>query len=141
MSSSTERPSAIPHPRAPQEPAPSREATEETVAQLTARLKDLRTQRLRDEAEAAQLNMVLRAVLLSRCDRDAGSSPTLAEHRAHLERIWAEVEHLMSTTARVAVRLHLRASDPDDPLARRAQRAIRQSQEALGAFAEAVNQA
>lgn len=141
MSSSTDRPSAIPHPRAPEEPAPLGETSEETVAQLTARLKNLRTQRLRDEAEAAQLDTVLRAVLLSRCDRDGGSSPTLAEHRAHLERIWAELEQLMSTTARVAVRLHLRDSDPDDPLARRAQRAIRQSQQALAAFAEAVNQA
>jgi hypothetical protein len=111
------------------------------MPQLTERLKDLRTQRLTDEAEAAQLDILLRAILLSRHDRDAGSSPALAEHRAHLERIWSDVEHMVSITARVAVRLHLRDADPDDPLARRARRAIQQSQAALAAFGEAVNQA
>lgn len=137
MSTPADRPRAIPQPCTPQ-PAVT---GEETAAKLTARLTELRTQRLHDEAEAAQLDTVLRAILISRCDRDAGSSPTSAEHRAHLERIWADLEQLMTVAARMAVLLHLRAADSEDPLTRRAQRAIQQSQAALAAFAEAVNQA
>ena len=81
--------------------------------------------------------------MLSRRDRDAGSSPTLAEHREHLERMLDELEDLAVKTARVAVRLQLRgtSAQDDDPTTRRALRAIEQSRAALAAFAEAVNQA
>ena len=101
----------------------------------------MRARRLDDEAEAAQLPLLLRAILVSRRDRDAGSSATLSEHRAYLERIWSDLEDLVATTARVAVRMHLHGTDPADPLARQARRAIEHSQAALREFAEAVNQA
>jgi hypothetical protein len=127
----------VPRPRS----SLTRASGQETVTELAARLKDLRAQRLDDEAEAAQLPTLLRAILLSRQDRDAGSSPTLSEHRAHLERIWSDLEDLVATTARVAVRMHLHDADAADPLLRRAQRAIEHSRVALREFAEAVNQA
>lgn len=116
---------------------------EETVAQLTAQLKQARTQRLDDEAEAAQLGVLLRAIVLSRRDRDAGSSPVLAEHREHLERMFGELENMVCVAARVAIRLQVRGTSgqDDDPTTRRALRAIEQSRAALAAFAEAVNQA
>jgi hypothetical protein len=117
------------------------EPGQETVTDMAARLKQLRGQRLDDEAEAAQLPTLLRAILLSRQDRDAGCSPTLLEHRAHLERIWSDVEDLVTATARVAIRMHLHGADAADPLGRRARRAIERSQAALREFAEAVNQA
>jgi hypothetical protein len=111
------------------------------VPELAGRLKELRAQRQADEAEAAQLSILLRAIMVTRRDRDTGSSPALADHRAHLERIWADVESLVCLTARVAVRLHLRGGDSADPLNRRAWQAIQQSRAALAAFGEAVNQA
>ncbi len=43
--------------------------------------------------------------------------------------------------ARIAVRLYLHGGDDTDPLVRRARRAIEQSQSALHAFGQAVNQA
>jgi hypothetical protein len=113
----------------------------QTPAELRERLQGLRAQRLQAESEAAQLLTVLRAIALNRRARDAGSSPMLSEHRAHLERIVTEVEELVSTTTRIAVRLHLHGGDDTDPLVRRARRAIEQSQSALHAFSEAVNEA
>jgi hypothetical protein len=127
----------VPRPRPPH----ASESGQETAAELAARLKDLRVQRLDDEAEAAQLPTLLRAILLSRRDCDAGSGPLLAEHRAHLERIWSDLEDLVTATPRVAVRTHLHRADAADPLVRRARRAIEGSQAALREFAEAVNQA
>jgi hypothetical protein len=127
----------VPRPRT----APVCDTGAETVAALTARLKELRAQRLADEAAAAQLPTLLRAIMLSRRDRDAGSSPTLSGHRAALERAWSELEELITTTARVGVRLHLYGGEETDPLVRRAQRAIEQSRAALQAFAQAVNSA
>ena len=71
---------AVPQQRSPSTPQPERG----TPAELTARLKELHMQRLADEAEAAQLSILLRAILLTRLDRDAGTAPKLTEHRAHL---------------------------------------------------------
>lgn len=111
------------------------------MTELSVRLKQLRAQRLDDEAQAAQLPTLLRAIALSRRDRDAGSSPMLSNHRAALERMWSDVEELVSVTAQIAVRLHLHGGDETDPLVRRARRAIEQSKAALREFAEAVNEA
>ncbi|HEX6497774.1 MAG TPA: hypothetical protein VF054_01930 [Micromonosporaceae bacterium] len=126
---------------APQCRTPRAPEPHAAVAQLCAQLKELRAQRLVDEAESAQLSTLLRGIVLTRRDRDAGSSPTLSEQRAALERIWVDVEDLVVTTARVAVRLHLYGADQHDPLARRGWRAIERSQAALREFAEAVNAA
>lgn len=125
------------------QPRSDNQAGDETVAQLTTQLKQARAQRLDDEAEAAQLTTLLRAIVLSRRDRDAGSSPALGEHREHLERMFDELENMVRAAARVAIRLQVRgASKQDnDPTTRRALRAIEQSRAALAAFAEAVNQA
>jgi hypothetical protein len=127
----------VPPPRPPE----GSERGAETAAVLAARLKVLRAQRLDDEAEAAQLPTLLRAVLVTRRDRDAGCSPVLAQYRVQLERIWSDLEDLVSATARIAVRSHLHETDAADPLLRRVARAIEHSQTALGEFAEAVNQA
>ncbi|MGC1215565.1 MAG: hypothetical protein WA890_30455 [Micromonospora sp.] len=125
----------VPHPRTSRAPM----AGTETAAGLSARLTELRARRLDDETRAAQLPTLLRAIALSLRDRDTGSSPRLSDHRAALERIWAEVEDLVVATARVAVRVHLHTVDPDDPLVPRARRAITHSQAALREFAEVVN--
>jgi hypothetical protein len=113
----------------------------QTVARLQRELRQVRANRIRDEAEAAQLDTVLRAIALTRRDRDAASSRTLAGHRDQLERMWIDLEHLLSLTARVSVRLQLRQCDPDDPLLYRARRAVEQSRQALVTFAEQVNAA
>jgi hypothetical protein len=127
----------VPRPRTPRTPDPG----SETVAELSARLTKLRAQRLDDEAQGAQLPTLLRAILVSRRDRDGGSSPKLSDYRASLERMWSDLEDLLAATARVAVWLHLRGEDEADPVARRARRAIEQSRTALREFAEAVNAA
>jgi hypothetical protein len=117
------------------------ETPEQTIARLKQQLRQVRDARIRDEAEAAQLDTVLRAVALTRQDRDAASSTTLAGHREHLERIWADLEHLMGLTARLGIRLQMSQRDPEDPLVHRARRAIEQSRQALTDFAEQVNAA
>jgi hypothetical protein len=122
-------------------PADNDETAQQTIARLKRELREIREVRIRDEAETGQLDTVLRAIALTRRDRDAASSTALTGHRDHLERIWADLEHLMSLTARLGIRLQLRRRDPDDPLARRARRAIEQSQQALARFAEQVNAA
>jgi hypothetical protein len=123
----------------PPRPPAGLEPGGETAAELAARLKVLRAQRLDDEAEAAQLPTLLRAVLVTRRDRDVGCSPTLAEYREQLERIWSDVEDLVCATARIAVRTHLHRAHAADPLLGRVGRAIGHSQAALREFAEAVN--
>jgi hypothetical protein len=113
---------------------------EDSVAELSARLKDLRTERVAHEGEAGQLPTLLRAIIACRRNRDAGSSSLLAEHRASLEDLWSDVEQLLVDTARIAIWLHLHDSVEADPVGRRALRAIGQTQTALQELAVAVSQ-
>jgi hypothetical protein len=114
-------------------------APTETPAVLKDQLRALRAQRLDHEREAAQLEPVLRAIALTRRDRDSGSTAKLRANRAQLERVWSDTEDLIVTGARVAVLVYLRGGDETDPVVRQALRAIAQIQVGQVALAEAVN--
>jgi hypothetical protein len=105
---------------------------------LTARLQDMRSQRIHAEREANQLPQVLRGIALTRRERDAGVSQQLRTHRAHLERVFADAEDLIVTTLRVALRTQLRGGDDSDPVVYRAHRAIDTSQAALRALSDGL---
>jgi hypothetical protein len=100
----------------------------------------LRQQRDDDERVAAELTPLLRAIAITRRDRDAGVSHELRAHRARLERVWADAEELIFTGMRVALRVHLRGGDDTDPVVHRARRVIEQSYGALRALAETVKE-
>jgi hypothetical protein len=115
-------------------------ANADTAAVLTTQLRALRAQRLADEREGEHLPALLRAIALTRRDRDSGASQQLRAHRAHLERIWADAEDLIVTGMRVALRVHLRGGGDTDPVVRRARQVIEQSQKALLELSEAVKE-
>jgi hypothetical protein len=103
---------------------------DETV-ELSARLRTLHEQRLVDEREAAMLPSLLRAIASTRRDCDGKTSRKLRAHREQLERVWAETEDLLVTAARTALQAQQRGGNADDPLIRRAQRAIDASVQAV----------
>lgn len=114
------------------------EAGEDDPRLLTARLQTIRRQRIADEREADQLPQLLRAIALVRRDRDAGTNRQMLRHRAQLERLWADVEDLVITIARVAVRTQLRDVQPGDPLVHDARQALRRAQHAIQILGEAI---
>ena len=114
------------------------EASQDDPRVLTARLQTIRRQRIADEREADQLPQLLRAITLVRRDRDAGTNRQMLRHRAQLERLWADVEDLVITIARVAVRTQLRDAEPGDPVVHDAKQALQRAQQAIQILGDAI---
>jgi len=114
------------------------EAGQDDARALTARLQTIRRQRIADEREADQLPQLLRAITLVRRDRDAGTNRQMLRHRAQLERLWADVEDLVITIARVAVRTQLRDAEPGDPVVHDARQALQRAQDAIQILGEGI---
>ena len=135
----TEPPDApLPAPETPSPASDSLPSDSASVAALTERLRVLRTGRIAGDREGDRLTSVMRAIVLTRRNRDGGVSKHVSDCRAQVERVWAEAEDLVMMAAEVALLLHLRGA-VDDALAGRGRRAIEQSQDALATAFEAVS--
>jgi hypothetical protein len=107
------------------------DSSKRSCDQVKARLRAVREQRKGGEHEAAQLPSLLRAIALVRRDRDAGASRVLLAQRAELERVHTEVEDLIFAVVRTAIRAYVRGDSGEDPVVRRAHRAIDSALQAL----------
>jgi hypothetical protein len=113
---------------------------QDTVHELTARLRALREQRIADDREGDLLEVYLRGIALARRDRDAGISPEIQSCRSGVEQAMAAAEELAVAQARLWTRVQVAQLGEADPRMRAAQRASEKAfRDALTAFADALN--
>lgn len=120
---------------------------QQDIAELTERrdalrrqVSELRAQRQRDEATAAQADRLLQEIADQRRDRDAEMSPELERHRDEIEHAMVDVEDLVVALGRLWTRVQVAGLSEDEPRMRAARRAFEEkAAHALNVFSSAVN--
>lgn len=116
-------------------------ADQDTVQELTTRLRALKEQRIADDREGDQLDVYLSGIALTRRDRDAGISPEIQSCRTSVEQAVAAAEELVVAASRLWTRVQVAQLGEADPRMHAAKRATEGAfRDAMTAFADALNE-